>query len=385
VSYVSGNGMYIPAPSNNQLYLQVTTGTFIQLSSPDLKVDYYTAEIVKSTEYSCYGVELNEWGYVNIDSYRYGFNGKELDIDDMGGGGSTYDYGFRIYNPALGKFLSVDPLTQSYPWYTPYQFAGNKPILCLDIDGLEEIKYSDPDLEKKLQFILNSSELINSYIKDFFAKYPDAMVYVVFSDLPEAEISEERMDITSGRSFNLTYLYNNFYLKYLPKVDESKANIEKWQGFVYLDPDFWNKQIQKEKKKLAEYEENVNYALEAFDVMGLTVDKVKELTNDGKKTVLGIAINDTYKNNRAKIASTFCHEFVAHLDGWASIESVSVSARKDHMSHYGLSNEDKDAPEYKKLYLEIAGGLSPDPHLAKPGSPARLIADEIDRILKLNG
>lgn len=34
--------------------------------------------------------------------------------------------------------MSVDPLTSSYPWYTPYQFAGNKPIVAIDIDGLEE-------------------------------------------------------------------------------------------------------------------------------------------------------------------------------------------------------------------------------------------------------
>ena len=47
------------------------------------------------------------------------------------------DYGFRIYNPAIGKFLSVDPLTSSYPWYTPYQFAGNSPIRAIDLDGLE--------------------------------------------------------------------------------------------------------------------------------------------------------------------------------------------------------------------------------------------------------
>lgn len=71
-------------------------------------------------------------------SYRYGFNGKEKDDEGLGGGGSTYDYGFRIYNPALGRFLSTDPLTKSYPWYTPYQFAGNKPIVAIDLDGLEE-------------------------------------------------------------------------------------------------------------------------------------------------------------------------------------------------------------------------------------------------------
>ncbi|WP_255155247.1 RHS repeat domain-containing protein [Ferruginibacter sp. HRS2-29] len=68
--------------------------------------------------------------------YRYGFNGKELDKD--GFSTTTYDYGFRIYSPGLGRFLSVDPLFKSYPWYTPYQFAGNKPISCIDLDGLEE-------------------------------------------------------------------------------------------------------------------------------------------------------------------------------------------------------------------------------------------------------
>jgi RHS repeat-associated protein len=68
--------------------------------------------------------------------YRYGFNGKENDKETTGT--TTYDYGFRIYNPALGRFLSVDPLAKSYPWYTPYQFAGNKPIIAIDLDGLEE-------------------------------------------------------------------------------------------------------------------------------------------------------------------------------------------------------------------------------------------------------
>jgi len=79
-------------------------------------------------------------GRVFDKGHRYGFNGKEIDKGEEGmvGGGSTYDYGFRIYNPSLGKFLSVDPLTASYPWFTPYQFAGNMPIWAVDLDGLEE-------------------------------------------------------------------------------------------------------------------------------------------------------------------------------------------------------------------------------------------------------
>ena len=75
--------------------------------------------------------------YTAGTQYRYGFNGKEED-DEVKGDGNQQDYGMRIYDPRLGKFLSVDPLAGSYPWYTPYQFAGNKPIRFIDLDGLEE-------------------------------------------------------------------------------------------------------------------------------------------------------------------------------------------------------------------------------------------------------
>ncbi|ELR69986.1 hypothetical protein C900_04430 [Fulvivirga imtechensis AK7] len=72
----------------------------------------------------------------DLVAYRYGFNGKEKDQSGEFGL-NHYDYGFRIYNPALGRFLSVDPLASEYPWYTPYQFAGNTPIQAIDLDGQE--------------------------------------------------------------------------------------------------------------------------------------------------------------------------------------------------------------------------------------------------------
>lgn len=41
----------------------------------------------------------------------------------------------------MGKFLSVDPLTSEYPELTPYQFASNRPIDGIDLDGLEPTYY----------------------------------------------------------------------------------------------------------------------------------------------------------------------------------------------------------------------------------------------------
>ena len=66
----------------------------------------------------------------NTDGYRFGFNGKEYD-----GVFKSYDYGARMYKENLGRFLSVDPLTKSYPQETSYSHSGNNPIQFVDYDG----------------------------------------------------------------------------------------------------------------------------------------------------------------------------------------------------------------------------------------------------------
>jgi RHS repeat-associated protein len=89
-------------------------------------VDYYVADVASASDYYPFGMQMPSLILTASNTnYRYGFNGKELDPNMDG---NNYDYGFRIYNPQIGKFLSTDPLAKKYPWYTPYQFAGNKPI-----------------------------------------------------------------------------------------------------------------------------------------------------------------------------------------------------------------------------------------------------------------
>jgi RHS repeat-associated protein len=94
-------------------------------------LDWYVADVRTTSDYSAFGAPLVGRSYTST-SYRYGFNGKETDSET-----GTQDYGMRIYNPALGKFLSVDPITANYPELTPYQFASNSPIIGVDLDGLE--------------------------------------------------------------------------------------------------------------------------------------------------------------------------------------------------------------------------------------------------------
>jgi RHS repeat-associated protein len=97
---------------------------------------YFTADVRSAGDYYSFGMEMTGRIF-NTSDYRYGFNGKENDPEVVGTGQGTQDYGMRIYNPAIGKFLSVDPITREYPELTPYQFASNNPIMNIDLDGLE--------------------------------------------------------------------------------------------------------------------------------------------------------------------------------------------------------------------------------------------------------
>ena len=97
----------------------------------------YEADVLSAQDYYPFGMIMPDRS-LSSSSYRYGFNGKEND-NDVKGTGNQQDYGMRIYDPRLGKFLSTDPLTRAYPWYTPYQFAGNSPIENIDLDGLEPL------------------------------------------------------------------------------------------------------------------------------------------------------------------------------------------------------------------------------------------------------
>jgi RHS repeat-associated protein len=94
--------------------------------------------VITANDYYPFGMMMPGRKYSSDGTYRYGFNGKEKDSDINTL--TVYDYGFRIYNPALGKFLSVDPLFKSYPWNSPYAYAENEPIANVDLDGLEKLK-----------------------------------------------------------------------------------------------------------------------------------------------------------------------------------------------------------------------------------------------------
>ena len=77
------------------------------------------------------------------------------------GAAGVQDYGMRLYSPAIGRFLSTDPLAPQYAELSPYQFASNSPISGADRDGLEyELRIFSPQISKAFLKAIDAGDIV---------------------------------------------------------------------------------------------------------------------------------------------------------------------------------------------------------------------------------
>ncbi len=110
----------------------LTTG--VKTSSiADKITDYYVPTVLSYTDYDPFGTEQS--GRNDGDYYRFGFNGYEGD-KEVSGEGNSYTTEFRQYDPRIGRWKSLDPMSASSPYLSPYCAYDNNPIYFTDPQGL---------------------------------------------------------------------------------------------------------------------------------------------------------------------------------------------------------------------------------------------------------
>ncbi len=118
--------------------LSVISDKVLPYSSNGTTVDYYLADIIQSSDYSPFGVQLSGRNFVKSGAKegKFGFQGQEED-DEIKGEGNSVNYTFRMHDPRLGRFFAIDPLAAKYPWNSTYAFSENIVINAIELEGLE--------------------------------------------------------------------------------------------------------------------------------------------------------------------------------------------------------------------------------------------------------
>jgi RHS repeat-associated protein len=94
-----------------------------------------SGKVLQDNSYYPFGMSMGEsLSFISDISTenKYKYNGKEMQ-DDFGL--DWYDYGARFYDPALGRWHVVDPLTYERTWVSPYNYTQNNPLNRIDPNG----------------------------------------------------------------------------------------------------------------------------------------------------------------------------------------------------------------------------------------------------------
>jgi RHS repeat-associated protein len=130
----------IKAPRNGYVYVYVSNRSQTSVYFDNLAVSIVAGNIIEEDHYYSFGLKAaaisskklgNAFEGTLKNNYLYGDN--ELNDD---GGLNWYDYGYRDYDPQIGRFLQMDPITDELPGVSPYQYAFNDPITNTDWNGL---------------------------------------------------------------------------------------------------------------------------------------------------------------------------------------------------------------------------------------------------------
>jgi RHS repeat-associated protein len=128
------------------VYLSNENETPVECYFDDFKVTHVKSPVVESNDYYPFGLISQSFARENSLRQDYKYNGKELQ-DELSLG--WLDYGARMYQPDLGRWMVVDPLGEKYPALNPYNYVGNNPLNLTDPDGRDiDVTFSGTDKQK---------------------------------------------------------------------------------------------------------------------------------------------------------------------------------------------------------------------------------------------
>jgi hypothetical protein len=256
----------------------------------------------------------------------FSFNGMEKD-NEVKGEGNSYDFGARMLDSRVGRFLSIDHCRNKFVYQSSFVVSGNRVLQAKDINGdsiyyVYTVKINDVPVQK----IINASE-----VKDLY--YMTGMELLYSTDIGKGEIdnylTNKDYDIYIAKTYNSI---NNGKVAAVTNPSRSPESLE--DGFC---TDNMSEEY-KEHFMVFEGIKGRNDVKESFFIV--VEEKPLKETSD-------FDLKQNYISERAKL---IFHEIRAHVT--YSIQGIPLSKQHEHYGvQDGASGTDLNSDKSKDISI----------------------------------
>jgi len=263
-----------------------------------------------------FGVVLEGRSWSAGSGYRYGFNGKEKDDENFEG---AYDFGARILDTRLGRWLSVDRCYKLYFSNSVFCFVANSPLRSIDIGG--NYIFISTSVQNKETGVFERTWIKVENSSDLSSR-DDAMAMLMYTDEGAYEIDKYIND-----SENDVYLMYSDNFDYQPNGDQfaiPAGGVTAFHASGKLNANGFSAERDIPESRL-DYQD----LREGYKVF----DGIKQ--REGAKTTSFMIISNepschgpsrTRKDSLRNKAASIFHEFYAHI----TLRLNFVKAKDEH-------------------------------------------------------
>ncbi|GIV45091.1 MAG: hypothetical protein KatS3mg035_2214 [Bacteroidia bacterium] len=292
---------------------------------------------------------------LEITNYRFGFQGQEGD-DEVFGKNNLWAYKYRLHDARLGRFFSVDPLADKYPYNSVYAFSENRVIDGVELEGLERLVVITPILFGEDLKLIRTQQTLD--IERYMAQIGVSLIYPSAS-MQVGEFKSYSKNISSISSRLARKIALNGNMSVGIGSERNALRHVLWQAIITQK---FGREIA---EKIGNAHEGIKYAQSAYVDFNLPLVQDKYVADeivDFLNNSIGREIGENLDKNLSSIEiAKIVLEYqknngfwvVNEIDGKLKIEKVKITQEQyeqglknlENLDEYGFNEEERKKME----------------------------------------
>ncbi len=202
----------------------------LSYTDTDASGDISQDEIIQENHYMPFGLKMRGFNNVvnsngNSVAEKRMFGGKEYN-EELGL--NWYDITARNYDPALGRWMNLDPKAEEMRRHSPYNYAFNNPIYFLDPDGMKPFGCPDGNCDDDI--VAKAKKAAKDIMNSFIGLFKEA-----FNIQREKELQSVDDKVVENAKNERAEANKKSKDKFVKEVKEKSGTVVK--GMVYVAAD----------------------------------------------------------------------------------------------------------------------------------------------------